>query len=63
MQIGDLKPQESITAKQVQEIRALTAIGVMAARKLAHILNTEGSITWAHVHKANNAIGIIHERR
>lgn len=59
--IIDIKPQDEVTVEQVQNIRAITGVGVMKAKKLAIQLNQSGELTWTMVHKPS--IGIIEDRR
>ena len=59
--LTQLKPQDVRSAEQVQEIRAITACGVMKAMKLATILNETGKLTWADVHRRHS--GILDEKR
>ena len=59
--IIDIKPQDKTTVEQVQNIRAITGVGVMKAKKLAAQLNQGGELTWAMVHKPS--IGCIEDGR
>jgi hypothetical protein len=61
MKLDDLKPQDKPTVKQVQDIRSVTGVGVMKAKKLALQLNKCGHLTWAMVH--SNDYGIIEDGR
>ena len=46
----NVKPQDKITAAQVKAIRGETGLGLVAAKKLAKLLNDKGYITWTDVH-------------
>ena len=45
------QPQEEVTVKQVQDLRAEVGCGVLDAKKLAIILNRQGYLTWGDVHQ------------
>jgi len=54
--IEDLKPQDETSVQQIKDIRSVTGVGVMQAKRIAAHLNIYGYITWEIIHRSDFGI-------